>query len=201
MPKIYNAGEGYWWVNGRFLVQERQHSPGRGEYVFSEPSSGRARLIYVDFESEGKGKSRINRAILGDEHYVEPFVLTLDRETKNWLHLSEDGTFGACTCNAKVPPGGCVHSLTAAVANRAAFIRKITVAKEVIAQVAEMDADRALERNGVGFSRNDGDWGHYLASLIASGERIEGQDLYRMLSLATKYARQVSEMHRAVLVA
>lgn len=56
-------------------------------------------------------------------------------------------------------------------------------------QLAMMDADRAQEENGVGFSKLDGEFGHSLANQLHRG--LTDKQWGAAVRLATKYRRQV----------
>jgi hypothetical protein len=57
--------------------------------------------------------------------------------------------------------------------------------------VAGMDPDRASERNNVGFSAYDGQFGHSLAKQFADSGRFTAKQWVAAIRLATKYRRQI----------
>lgn len=70
----------------------------------------------------------------------------------------------------------------------------------MLATVAANDADHALSRNGVGFSRADSPKGHVLAQLSV---RAVLQNEYRcaeVLKLAARYRQQASRASQADLL-
>jgi len=60
--------------------------------------------------------------------------------------------------------------------------------------VADDDPDMARERNNVGFSKNDGDFGHRLAERIQAGAGLTDGEWGAVLRLARKYRKQIGPL-------
>ena len=66
-------------------------------------------------------------------------------------------------------------------------------AQSTLLTVAGMDQDRAAQRNGVGFSKMDNDFGHSLASALAQYGRLSEKQWASAIRLAQRYKKQAAE--------
>jgi len=64
-------------------------------------------------------------------------------------------------------------------------------AARALAQLSASDPDRAAEENGVGFSKQDGEFGHSLAAQVARSGMLSERQWACAVRLAQKYRRQV----------
>lgn len=60
-----------------------------------------------------------------------------------------------------------------------------------LVKVADLDPDRAAERNAVGFSAYDGEFGHSLARQYQESGRFTAKQWKAAIKLATRYRRQI----------
>jgi SWI/SNF-related matrix-associated actin-dependent regulator 1 of chromatin subfamily A len=98
-------------------------------------------------------------------------------------NLPAIAAFGTTT----IPTAPAPVQTVAKPAERDLTADEIAAIHAALRRVAAMDSDRALELNGVGFSRIDGDFGHSLAN----AEKLTQRQAKAGLKLCQKYRRQI----------
>lgn len=79
------------------------------------------------------------------------------------------------------------------MSRRARNDRELAIA-QALTFLAGLDGDRARERNGEGFSKFDGEFGHSLAEQLQRTGALTDRQWLAAERLAKKYRRQVGEL-------
>lgn len=148
--------------------------------VANHPLDVRIAEILSDKQGLVDGSIEAGRQTSATSAPVDPFVALSDDQLQAMVE-TELATVAksarAKSTKLEVKPSRRANSATERAAAR------------LVCAVAAADGDRAMEQNGVGFSKLDGDWGHKLACLATQNLATEAQ-WAAICRLAQKYRGQ-----------